>query len=265
MWTTLAMTAALALGQTGELTLTNARPTYGVLGATRKDADNLRLLAGDVIFISFDIENLREAADGQVKYSMGMELTNKEGKILFRQEAQDLDAYNSLGGRRVPAFVASDIGTDTPPGEYTITAIVRDRNAQATKKLSRKFEVLPKGFGLVRLALAYDERGLPAPPMGVAGQRLLVNFAVAGFERDKTSKMPHLTTTMRVLENGRPTLEKHSQAAVKDVPEGQSLVPLTFALNLNRPGKFTVELKVTDDISTKSATQTFDLSVVEPK
>ena len=42
MWTALAMTAALAYvpAEQGELTLSHVRPTYGFLGATRKDADD---------------------------------------------------------------------------------------------------------------------------------------------------------------------------------------------------------------------------------
>jgi hypothetical protein len=266
MWTTLAMTAALALGQTGELRLTNVRPTYGPLMGPRKDAENLKLLPGDLLCISFDIENLKVAPDGQVKYSTAMEVTDKNGKVQYRQEPQDFEAYHNLGGGHAPAAVASDIGTDTPPGEYTITGTITDRSTKTTKKLSQKFEVLPKGFGLVRLGLSYDQGGLlPAPPVGVAGQHLFVNFWVAGFERDKDNKMPNVTGSLRILENGRPTLEKNLSGSIKMAAAGPSLIPFTFALSLNRPGKFTVEVKATDEIGKKTATQTFDLTVLEVK
>ena len=43
------------------------------------------------------------------------------------------------------------------------------------------------------------------------------------------------------------------------------LVPITLPLNLNRTGKFTVELKVNDEIGKKSVSESFDLNVVEPK
>jgi len=269
MWTTLAMTAALAFAPAqGGLSLNNVRPTYGLLGATRKDADDLKLLAGDLIFISFDIEGLKVAPDGEVKYGMSMEVTNnKDNKVLFKKEPEEQTAYNVLGTSRVPAFAATEIGTDTPPGEYTLTATVTDRAGKASKKLSKKFTVLPKAFGLVRLQLTYtnDPRNpLPAPPIAIPGQTLLVNSHAIGFERDKT-KQPNIVASMRVLEDGKPTLPKETVGNVNKFDEGQSLLPLTFALPLNRAGKFTVELKVTDKVAEKTVTQSFDITVIEPK
>src|SRR5947208_12111302 len=98
MWTTLAMTAALAFAPAqGELTLTNVRPTYGLFGPTRKDADDLKLLAGEVLLIAFDIEGLKVAPDGEVQYSVGIEVTNnKDNKTLFKAEPEEQKANNIL-------------------------------------------------------------------------------------------------------------------------------------------------------------------------
>jgi len=271
MWTTLAMTAALAYAPAqGGLSLTNVRPTYGLFGATRKDADDLKLLAGEVIFISFDIEGLKVAPDGEVQYSMSIEVTsNKDNKVLFKREPEELKATNILGTSRVPAFAATDIGTDTPPGEHTPTAPVTDRAGKANKKISKKFEVLPKAFGLVRLQLTYtnDPRfPLPAPPVATPGQTLFFNSHAIGFERDKKTKQPNVVASLRVLEDGKPTLQKDIVGVINDkFAEDQSLMPLTFQLPLNRSGKFTVELKVTDKIAEKTVTQSFDINVVEVK
>src|SRR5687768_4385459 len=151
MWTALAMTAALsyAPAQQGDLKLTNVRPTLGILGSPRKDVDNPKLLIGDAFVVSFDIENLKVSDEGRVKYAVGMELKNKEGKVLYREEPQDLEIINSLGGSRVPAFVATQTGTDTAPGEYTLTALVKDREAKTEQSFTRKFEVTPLQFGIV--------------------------------------------------------------------------------------------------------------------
>jgi len=266
MWTTLAMTAALAFAPAqGELTVTNIRPTHGLFGPTRKDADDLKLLAGEVLLLSFDIEGLKVASDGEVDYSVGMEvINNKDNKVLFKKEPEELKAANLLGTSRQPAFASVEIGTDTPPGEYTLTALVTDRAGKASKKISRKFEVLPKAFGLVRLQLTYPNGPL-APPVGVPGQTLLVNCAAIGFERDKKTKEPNVVASMRVLENGKPTLEKGASGAVNKLAEEQSVMPLTFVLPLNRSGKFTVELKILDKLTNKTSTQTFDLNVIEMK
>src|SRR5215208_2037578 len=120
MWTTLAMAAALSVAPNpvGELTVTNVRPTYGLYGAVRKDADAPKVVPGDVFFLSFDVENLKVAPDGLVKYSVGMEWTNKEKKVLYREEPKELPVHNSLGTGRVPGFAAAVTGADTPAGEY---------------------------------------------------------------------------------------------------------------------------------------------------
>src|SRR5262245_51939842 len=179
MWTALAITAALSAApeQGGDLRLANVRATNGIMGGPRKDAEAPKLLVGDALVLSFDIEGLKVGEDGRVLYSIGMELKDKNDKVLYKEEPQDLEIFNSLGGTRVPAFVATQTGVDTPPGDYFLTAIVKDRAAKTEKKETRKFQVLPVTFGLVRMSLSFDDRGLiPAPPVCVPGQRLLVNF-----------------------------------------------------------------------------------------
>ena len=272
MGATLAMMAALAFvpAQAGELTLTNVRPTYGLHGPTRKDADAPKLRAPDAFVLSFEIEGLKVSEDGRVQYSIGMEVTNKDGKVLYGEKPVNQEAVYALGGKSVWAYVAAGIGTDVTPGEYALTAMVTDRAAKTTKKLTRKYQVLPAGFGISGFSLIYDNKDrTPAPPVGVPGQSLVVNFIVTGFERkaaeDKKSKQPHVTVSMRVLENGKPTLTKDQVGVVKEVSEKFSALPITFGLALNRAGKFTVELKAIDEFSKKSATQTFDLRVVEVK
>ena len=101
MWSTLALATALTLAPhaAGDLKLTNARATYGVLGATRADT---KILPGDIYYITFDIENLDIGDDGEVRYSMGMELLNNKGKPEYSQEPRDLKARNDLGGTSMP-------------------------------------------------------------------------------------------------------------------------------------------------------------------
>src|SRR5215469_8307877 len=78
MWTTLALMSALnwTPAQAGKLELKNDRVTYGILGQERKDT---AYLPGDLVVLAFDIEGLTVKDDGQVKYSMSMELTDSKG------------------------------------------------------------------------------------------------------------------------------------------------------------------------------------------
>jgi hypothetical protein len=271
MWATLALATALNVlpAQSGTLQLKNDRAVYGELGQERKDS---KVLPGDLYVLAFDIEGLKVGDDGQVRYSMVLDLLNKEGKSQFKQEPRDLEAFNALGGNRVPAFAQVTVGTDTPEGEYTVKVTVKDRATNKSETLTRKFEVLPTRFGFIRTGFSHLFPNLnvapPAPPVAVPGQTYLVNFAIVGFALDKNRKdQPNIEASLRVLdEDGKPTLPKPFSGVANEVgPEFKNVIPMNFILALNRAGKFKLELKATDKISGKTAEQVLDLHVVEPK
>ena len=95
MWTTiaLAMTLAGTPGESGQLRLSNIRPTHGLLGSERPDS---RLLPGDVFFVTFDIDGLKVDDSGAMLYTMSMEVRNNTtNKIEYKSEPQDLDLPHS--------------------------------------------------------------------------------------------------------------------------------------------------------------------------
>src|SRR5829696_7209287 len=144
MLPTLALMAALQVApqQDSNLKLTNAALSYSALRIPRKDN---KVLPGDMLFLCFNIEGLQESTEGKVAYSIGMELKDKAGKTLFKQEPQPAEALNSLGGGKVPAFARADIG-NTPAGDYTMTVTIIDNNTKnkVTQSVTQKFEVMPK-------------------------------------------------------------------------------------------------------------------------
>jgi hypothetical protein len=271
MWATLALTAALgsAPAQTSQLDLDNVRETYGILGQKRPDA---KLLPGDVYIVAFDIKNLQVKDDGKVLYSMGMELIDKDKKTQFKKEPKELEAVNSLGGSRIPSFALSVIGNDTPAGEYTLIVTVKDHAANKEKALTRKFEVLKPQFGFVRVGITYDGGAVPAPPVAVPGQTYWVNFGLVGFDlskdKDPNKQQPNVTVEMRIidLETGKPTVAKPSTGGATEVTsEFRTFLPFVFPVNLNRAGKFKIELKATDQLTKKTVEQALEFTVIEMK
>ena len=90
MWTNLVVVAALTLmtGQDSELTLANARTTYGILGPARPDN---KVLPGDTVVLSFGIKGMRANEAGKVRYRFGMDVTGVPEKALalpFRFELE---------------------------------------------------------------------------------------------------------------------------------------------------------------------------------
>jgi hypothetical protein len=270
MWTRLVIIGVFALAplQAGKLELNNVRPTFGVLGAPRPDT---KVLPGDIFWLAFDMDNVKVAADGKAVYSMGVEFL-QDGKVLVGEKDKDrpLTAENSLGGNRLPVFAKAEVGLDTKPGEYTMRVTVTDHTAKASAVVERKFQVQPVTFGLVRVGTSYDPAAnMPAPMVGVPGQFMHVNFVVVGFDRDKSKKQPNLHVEMTMLDDkGKPVLATPESGDVPDkknpnnVPENFRAIPMQFPLTLNRPGKFTVELKATDLITKKTATARFPLTVL---
>jgi hypothetical protein len=251
-WSTLILAAALgaASADAGDLALTNARFTRGILGPPRHDA---KLLPGDNLYLSFDIEGITIADDGKVLYSTGIEVLDPSGKSIFKQDPRKAQAIASLGGNRVPGFATVDVGLSQPPGEYTMEVTVIDEASGKKASLKKTFEVREKAFGLVRLAATSDPEGLLPVPTPGAGQGIWLHFGVVGFERDATSGQPNVKVSLRILEDGKPTLARPFAGAIeKNVPKTSVLLPVQFPVLLNRPGTFTTELTAEDTISGKT-------------
>src|SRR5262249_13865129 len=150
-------------------------------------------------FVTFDIENL-SVKNGKALYKMRMEFLNAKGKSEFTKDPEDLESTLSLGGSRMPGFASAEVGTETAPGEYTLKVEVTDRIANKSETLTRKFEVLPKAFGLVRLHMTFAQGPVPAPPVAVVGQSFFINCAAVHFQRDKESKQPNVVVEMNILD-----------------------------------------------------------------
>ncbi len=254
MWTILALLTVLGAtpGQSG-LSLTHVRSTHGLLGPPR---NNEALVPGDVFFLGFDIEGITVEDGGKVRYSLSIEASDSSGKVIFQQQQPpDNEATVSLGGDSVPAFARLDVGLDTPPGDYKFKVTVKDRASGKEQSLTRDLTVLPRRFALVRQTMSLDTEGRYPAALFVCGQGVWVHCSAVDFARDSASKQPNLVFEVRVLDaDGKPTMAKPLIHKVnKDVPASEKNVPLSFPLSLNRPGKFTLEVLASDEISGKKA------------
>jgi hypothetical protein len=266
MWTTLVLAASLSTAphDVGALTLTNVRATYGPHGIARGDN---KLLPGDHLFLSFEIEGITLDPNGKALYSMATEVSDSKNKMLFKQDPRDLEAVGTLGGGILPAFAQIDTPLTQSAGDYTVKVTVTDRANKKSQTLSQVFQVQPAGFGIARLTTTTDPEGRFARSVFGVGDTLWLNYSLVGFARDKTSTQPDLTVECRVLDDkGQPTMAKPFEGAInKDLPSNSPGAPVQFQLSLNRTGKFTVELTATDKIAKKTATLKFPLTVYSSK
>jgi hypothetical protein len=263
MWAALALTTVLtAPAQTGELKLANKRSTIGILGPKREEN---KVVPGDVYILAFDIENLTVKKDGRILYAMGMELSRKgKGKPEFKRDPQDLEAVNNLGGATLPSFAKVFIGIDSTPGTYVLKVTVKDRGTKPVKTvvLEEEFEVVKPRLAFVQVQLATTGLFDPLPPVGVPGQTLWLHYTVVGHEMKNNA--PNVTFEMQIIdkETGKPTLETPFKG---DIIKGGTKEALPFTptpIQLNRAGKFTIVLKVTDNFVKKTAEQKLDFEVL---
>jgi len=263
MLTTLALVGVMTLAPAqGGLALENVRITYGELGAPRPDNS---LLPGDIFFLAFDIKNITVDPTGKVQYSMSMEVTNAAGAKVFEQKPVDRNDFLPLGGNKLPARAYVTVPLDQEPGTYSCKLVVIDKANKAEQSITQKFIVKQKQFGIVSLYTSSDAKGeLPAPPYGMTGQSVWVHFVVVLFDRDKTKKQPSLSVEMSTLSaDGMPTVPKPTILEISsEVDEKDTGIPLRFLLPLNRPGKFTVQLKVTDKLTNKTSSVQLPIEVV---
>ena len=262
MWTAVALTTVMTLAPAQGLELKNVRTTYGILGETRKDD---KILPGDVIILAFDIEGLKAQDTGKVEYSMGMEFAKKDAKKpVFKRDPTELEAYNILGGSTLPAFATYSLAPDIAPGQYTLKVSVKDLAGKGEKVLEKTYTVLEPKFGFIRVRLTASNGEDPVPPIAVAGQRVLFFCSLANVKLGKDKK-PHVSFEMVIQDaDGKPTIAKRYKADIttelKDSAGIMTFLPRQ--LDLNKPGKYKIVIKATDNISKETTEQTLSLNVL---
>ena len=265
MWTTIFLTAlSLAPGQAGQLQVSNVRTTYGPLGPTRSEN---KILPGDLVCLSFDVRGFKASSAGKVHYGVGLEVADSQGETVFKKAPSDLELANPSGGQLVPVCAKVEVGLASPPGKYDLKVTVADRSGGATASVTRSYDLLPLEFGIVRVSLTNDREGKISAPVFSPGRPSWINFSAVGFGRDKATGQPHLTATMRVLdEDKRPVFSRpFSGAITRDVPVQVGAVPMQFELVLGQAGRFTIQLEATDEISGRKSAVSFPVRVVASK
>ncbi|NBT60832.1 MAG: hypothetical protein EBT02_03520, partial [Planctomycetia bacterium] len=214
---------------------------------------------------AFDIKGVKSDAEGKVSYSLLTEVM-VDGRLEFKHESKDIDAIDSLGGNVLPGFSQLNIGLDQPDGKYTVKVTATEKKTKATASVVQEFILSKAELGIVRIRTTADRDEKVATAIFSTGEDLWLNLSIVGFARDK-SKQPNLKISMEILDSdGKPTVQKPPVAEIsKGVAEDLDLLPLQFYVSLNRAGKFTIKLKVMDQVSGKSSSLDLPLEVTQVK
>ncbi|MBM3994227.1 MAG: hypothetical protein FJ303_08755 [Planctomycetes bacterium] len=257
----LCVAALFLLGITADLGLAveikNPRPCYGPFGATR--VGKAECLPGDKLWITYDIEGLvADPKTKKVNYETTLELLDAKGKVFFKDPVTT-DAIPALGGGAMPGDLHVNIGKQ-PPGEYTIRLTIHDKIGKDAKAFDYPITVLPEGFGMIDVS---------AQTVGVLRLPYVMNFKMVGLTLNKDG-IPNGEVTLRILDDKmKPVTEKPlTMALPRDLPDGinlktLNLVPVAFPIELNRTGRFTIEVTATDKNAKKTIELRFPLTVID--
>jgi hypothetical protein len=268
MWKSSALRVSLfsvgLLALTGQcasaLEVKNTRPAYGPLGATRPDN---KFLPGDVLLIHYDIEGLTpHTKTGKVAYSSELEFLDSKGKTISSKKSEAQSLIPDLGPKSVAGIMNAIMGEDQKPGKYTVKLKVTDLNSKKTAEFAYPFELLPKGFGAIRVM---------SPAFGVPGGESMIQFALVELPLDKKGN-PSVDITMTITEEGsKTTLSTKVINWPKDLPDDlnlqkQNLVPVVIPIsNLNRAGRFVINLDVEEKNQKRNIKLRFPLTVLDLK
>jgi hypothetical protein len=247
-------------GMSSAVDIKNVRPCHGPFGATRSDR---KCLPGDVLFMTYDIEDLAvDPKTGKTNYITILELLDEKGKVIFKKETMN-DPIPQLGGARMPGDLHIIMGPKQAPGTYAIRLSVHDKldkNAGA-KAFEYKFEVVAETFGFV---------GISAPAVGFPGQQYVTGFGLVNMKLGgKGQDTPDAEVMFRILDDkGVPVTTDVKMAFPRDLPDKTDLkqanfVPITYPVFLNRPGRYIVEVLATDKAGNKKAALRYPVTVLD--
>ncbi len=263
------MVSVMVLGQpvVGQsLTLDNFRTPNGIYGTSRPA--NQPFIPGDLALITFELSGLKVVGEARSVYGVGLSVVGPDGKVLVEQEPRPTEALLPLGGGKVPAFVAVELPVEMPAGSYTVHLRANDYVGKTEGKATRKIEVSPKRFGIVRVMNSFIT-GDTAPNYALPGQQFVLRFSLVHCTLDPKTLRCKTQLRIRLLdEKGVSLNPKPFVTEIQDVLEETTRVcPCTFPIQPNRPGRFQIEIEAIDQLAKEPITAkiVYPLVVIEPK
>jgi len=238
---------------TRALDIVQMEAAHGVFGPERRTLEFYPL---DEVFFRFRVTGAKVDADDKTDVEVGMKLSAADGKIVF-EHRYSIRRQLSLGDGSLPGYAVVNASEKVVPGNYTFTVQVNDRLAGTTASVERKLVCKPPVFQVLAVRFWRDPEGkIPATNGGQLGEAVHLKLRVVGFDTSK--KKVKTTLTMILLDDrgqpvgDKPKVIKAELNSPEDVAKATQ-VNFNSLFYLNRPGNFTLRLKV-DDVEGEQTT-----------
>jgi len=247
-----------------KLQIENIQACYGPYGPERKSLD---LYPFDILFLRFTVTGLKTDADGKVSATVTMKWSDAKGKVLDETSFPSAGILH-LGGNSFLAFVHLRMPEQLPPGKNTVTVTVTDNLSKESAAFERQFTGHKSKLQIVGLEFFHDPDGkFPSSTNLPPGEPLHFRVRVIGFDRSK--EKIHVVMGVQTLDSeGKGNLPKPLLFDFREEdPRAIQRTGFVFfngQLGLNRVGKFTLRLTVTDRMTDQSAKLEVPVNVVAP-
>ena len=243
------------------------RLTYGRGGSTRQE----EIIAGEQVHLSLAFSSLGLTQNGKVDCKIDGVLLNPTGGTVFDIPARPLNGQSLLGGSNIGQFLSLPTSPNAIPGKYQF--IFRVYDGQGTQRAKHSFFVLVQPhttFGAANIGMFHDANGTcPAYGVFAVGENLNLGFALVG--SDTTKNRLFVECKLNVAdENGNVVspepivsiIDKQLRNA-EDKDAVDRGLSASFNLGLSRPGKFSLQLELKDNISNNTRVHRIPFVVVQ--
>ena len=245
-----------------KLEIRDIQASHGQLGPERKSNE---YITGDQVYFRYTVAGFRLDDEGRLRCELRLTVKDARGKKKVDREVP-LQQVVALGGDTMTAFASFNLDEDFPPGEYELTVSLTDQLTKETASFQRKIICKPEEFALVQVRFYQDAMGeVPARVGGTVSQTLFVKLKAVGFDRSKGEI--DIEMEIAVLdEAGKPVIAKPIRAGLHNEKPDEvkqiGRIGLSGTLTLNRPGNFTLQIRVTDKLTKKKLSFEAPLRVV---
>lgn len=263
---TLSLMALISLAPAASadaLRIDQLRPTLGLLGPALP-ADHT-FVPGDVVTLTFDVSGLKLDSEGRCRFTTAVQVEDSQGKVCYVDTTESPTVGSLQNVNRLRQAVQVTLGLDQTPGKYKVTLTVTDTQSKAKTTGTYHFTVSKPAFSLVRTQMYADPTSRqPSACVGVVGQTLSISTVAVGFQFASSNKEGHLSVEMELQgEGGKRLTAKPIQAEFPNIPSGTNYLPLRFDVPLQQAGKYTLVIRATDRVTSKTTTLTLPIRVWE--
>lgn len=260
MMALLALVLLVPQAGTSKLTASKVRPTLVDLGPTRPDAS---FLPGDMLHVTFDVAGFKLDEEGRYRYSAKLTVEDSAGKPIGSEDYGTSPARLGVLGNGKSRFAFHlPIPLDQPAGNYKAKLVMTDALGNGTVTVEQAYQVLPAGFGFIRLETGRGPYGSsPTPCSGTVGEALTFGFYLVGISKGKENTGA-VDLIVEVHDSQGKTLGKPQSNPFTDINTNEPL-KLRFELPLDQAGQYKVIFKATDKTSSRSSTLTVPVTVTE--